>query len=215
MASNAASTSAAVNGRVFVNNVSLGVYAKVVQSPSYRDAKRRTTIDTLPDLLGPTATPLDLRFTLPDGSTQPTAHLILVSNGPYQLHRLVVGKFRRGRLDSGELAIVAARFANAREASRFLAMEATGRSRRFAGWFEWTSPRFHIDSSAAVEIGIDGEALTVEPPLEFECRPRALVVRLPRRAVGREAAARSVRVLAHATLSDLTAVASRRRSVPD
>lgn len=28
-----------VNGRVFVNNVSLGLYAQIVRSPEYRDAK--------------------------------------------------------------------------------------------------------------------------------------------------------------------------------
>ena len=28
-----------VNGRIFVNNVSLGVYAEIVQSDAYRDAK--------------------------------------------------------------------------------------------------------------------------------------------------------------------------------
>ena len=41
---------AEVSGRVFVNNVSLGVYAKVVQSPEYRDAKRQTTATMLPAL---------------------------------------------------------------------------------------------------------------------------------------------------------------------
>ncbi len=44
---------AQVNGRVFVNNASIGFYGKVVQSPEYRDAKLRTVIEMLPDLLGP------------------------------------------------------------------------------------------------------------------------------------------------------------------
>src|SRR5258707_1258717 len=43
---------AAVNGPVFVNNASLGLYAKVVQAPEYRDAKFRTATSMLPDLLG-------------------------------------------------------------------------------------------------------------------------------------------------------------------
>ena len=34
---------ATVNDRFFVNNVSLGVYAKIVQEESYRDAKVETT----------------------------------------------------------------------------------------------------------------------------------------------------------------------------
>ena len=44
---------AEVNGRVFVNNVSLGVYAEAVQRSEYRDAKLRTLLDTVPDALGP------------------------------------------------------------------------------------------------------------------------------------------------------------------
>src|SRR5204862_5727448 len=51
---------AEVNGRVFVNNVSLGLYAEAVQRSAYRDAKLRTLLDTVPDVLGPDAQGLDL-----------------------------------------------------------------------------------------------------------------------------------------------------------
>ncbi len=44
---------AEVNGRVFVNNVSLGLYADAVQRPGYREAKLHTLLDTVPDVLGP------------------------------------------------------------------------------------------------------------------------------------------------------------------
>jgi hypothetical protein len=40
-----------IAGRPFVNNASFGAYAAVVQSPAYRDDKRRTTLDQLPGLL--------------------------------------------------------------------------------------------------------------------------------------------------------------------
>ena len=43
-----------VNGKVFVNNVSLGLYAAIVRSPEYRDAKVDTTLATLPRSSGPT-----------------------------------------------------------------------------------------------------------------------------------------------------------------
>ncbi len=76
---------ARVNDRVFVNNASLGVYAKVVQSDAYRDAKLETWTGMLPDLLGPDAEPIDLEFTAPDGSRCDDAPLVLVSNNPYRL----------------------------------------------------------------------------------------------------------------------------------
>ena len=40
-----------INGQVFVNNASFGAYAEIVESPAYRDDKRNTTLDLLPDVL--------------------------------------------------------------------------------------------------------------------------------------------------------------------
>ena len=45
---------ARVNGRVFVNNASMGIYAKIVQSDAYRDAKMKTAADMLPRCSGRT-----------------------------------------------------------------------------------------------------------------------------------------------------------------
>ena len=132
---------AEVNGRVFVNNASLGLYAKIVQAPEYRDAKFKTAADTLPDLLGPDATPLDLQFTGPDGTGYPTAHLILVSNDPYEVDH-IGGQGTRARLDTGELGVVAARITGPVQARRFVALEAAGQIRRFEGWLEWNTARF-------------------------------------------------------------------------
>ena len=40
-----------IGDRTFVNNASFGAYAEVVRSPAYRDDKRGTTLQVLPDLL--------------------------------------------------------------------------------------------------------------------------------------------------------------------
>jgi diacylglycerol kinase family enzyme len=192
---------ASVNGRVFVNNASLGLYAKVVQSPEYRDAKLSTAAAMLPDLLGPDAPPLDLRFRGPDAD-YPTAHLILVSNDPYRLDR-IGGLGTRDRLDRGVLGIVAVRIADAAQARRFVALEAAGQVRRFPGWKEWRARRFEVGSGGPVEIGIDGEAMLMDPPLVFESLPGALTVRLPRRAAHRGPKARTVHLLSRSTISEL------------
>jgi diacylglycerol kinase family enzyme len=130
---------AEVNGRVFVNNASLGLYAKIVQSPEYRDAKLKTAAGLLPAVLGPGAEPLDLRFTGPDGAEYATAHMILVSNDPYQLDR-IGGRGTRPRLDLGQLGIVAARISDAAAARRFAALESAGQVRRFEGWLGMGEP---------------------------------------------------------------------------
>ena len=152
---------AQVNGRVFVNNASIGFYGKVVQSPEYRDAKLRTVIEMLPDLLGPGATPFDLRFSDPDGAEYESAQLVLVSNNRYQLDPLGA-QGTRGTMDGGTLGVV---------------MVPDGPPLR--RWQEWTIDRFEIDSGAAIDVGLDGEALRLEPPLRFESVPGALRIRTP------------------------------------
>ena len=44
---------AEVNGRVFLNNVSLGIYGEAVRQSAYRDAKLRTLVETAETVLGP------------------------------------------------------------------------------------------------------------------------------------------------------------------
>jgi len=199
---------AEVNGRTFVNNASLGLYAQVVQAPEYRDAKLRTAAAMLPDLLGPQAEPLDLCFSGPDGAERRTAHLVLISNNPYQLVPAGGGLGTRERIDRGVLGVVTVTVTDAAQASRFLALEAAGQPRRFSGWAEWTLPRFEIRSDTPVPVGVDGEALILDPPLVFTARPAALRVRLPRGTLRRSPAARTVHVLSASTVAGLARVAS-------
>ncbi len=179
---------ARVNGKVFVNNVSLGVYAEIVQSDEYRDAKLRTMQSMLPDLLGPRARPLDLRFADGDGVRHETAQLLMVSNNPYALDHLVASGSRPG-LDSGTLGVFAVEIQNPVHAAKLFALETMGRARGFDGWLEWSAPVFTVESSTPVAAGIDGEAMSLEPPLRFESVPDALTVLLPPSAVGLSPAA--------------------------
>jgi diacylglycerol kinase family enzyme len=201
---------AEVNGRVFVNNVSLGVYAKIVQSPEYRDAKRQTTASMLPELLGPGAEAFDLRFTGADGQVREGVQIVQVSNNPYVLTSL--GGFgSRPRLDTGELGIAAAAVRGAADVAAFVAAETTGKLHRFGGWAEWSAPTFTVGSARPIEAGVDGEALLLDPPLEFRALPAALRIRIPTNAPGHSPAA-----LRHgsvgATLRELLHVAAGHRT---
>ncbi len=198
---------ARVNDRVFVNNASLGVYAKVVQSEAYRDAKLETWTRMLPDLLGPDAEPIDLEFTAPDGSSCTDAPLILVSNNPYQLTQLS-GAGTRARIDTGSLGVTAARVRAAADVSKLVALELVGQAWRFPGLMAWSTPEFEVRSRGPVEVGLDGEALVLDPPLRFTSMPGALRVRVPRGA-GLAPAARAV-TLTRDSLGALLRVAAGR-----
>jgi diacylglycerol kinase family enzyme len=200
---------AEVNGRVFVNNVSLGLYAKIVQSPEYRDAKVQTALDKLPELIGPDAEPLDLRFTGPDGAEVPTAAVILVSNGPYELRR-AEGRGTRERLDRGVLGVVSVGLSGAADVQRFVSLQAIGKLDDFEGWREWTTDRFEVRSSEPVDVGVDGEAIMLDPPLVFATRPGALRVRIPRHAPGMSPAASAVHLTSRTTVHELVRIAAGR-----
>jgi diacylglycerol kinase family enzyme len=179
-----------VNGHVFVNNVSLGLYAAIVRSPAYRDAKANTTLATLPQVLGPDTEPFDLRFPGPDGEEHRGAHVIQISNNPYGA--TVAGLGSRPRLDTRTLGIIALVLNEPGDARSFLAAIATGHPERFRGLTSWASPTLEITSDAPIEIGLDGETQVMDPPLRFSIRPFPVRVRLPVHAIGYSPAGRSL-----------------------
>jgi diacylglycerol kinase family enzyme len=179
-----------VNGHVFVNNVSLGLYAAIVRSPEYRDAKVDTTLATLPQVLGPNTEPFDLRFTGPDGRMHAGAHVIQISNNPYGT--TAAGASSRPRLDTGRLGVISLVLGKEGGAAAFLAALATGHPERFGGFATWDAPTFEVTSDAPIELGLDGETQVMDPPLRFSMRPRPVRVRLPHHAIGYSPAARSL-----------------------
>jgi hypothetical protein len=155
---------AEVNGRVFVNNVSLGLYAEAVARPGYREAKLRTLLDEVPAELGPDADPPHLVWDGPSGPESAVA--ILISNNPYRLGR-ALGSGTRPRIDTGVLGITV------------LAAGPAGAGGVQRLWMrQWTATRFEVHTTGPVAAGIDGEAVTLDPPLCFTIRPAALRVRI-------------------------------------
>lgn len=183
-----------VDGRPFVNNVSLGLYAAIIRSPAYRDAKVDTTLSALPDLVGPGSRPFDLRFPDPAGERHTGAHVVQVSNNPYG--RTVGSLASRPRLDSGRLGVIVLRLPEGPPDRAVLAALAAGHPDRVPGFAAWEAPAFEVDSGDLVDAGLDGEALRLVPPLRFTIRPGALRVRLPRHASGLSPAAREQRARA-------------------
>jgi diacylglycerol kinase family enzyme len=194
--------------RVFVNNATMGLYAKIVQSPAYRDHKVDTALELLPGLLGPQAAPSDLRFVGPDGTEHQSAPLFLVSNNREELSH-PEGFGSRRRLDAGTLGIVAARLQSPGEAAGLAQLQASGPTRRPADWLEWTDTSFQVRSGQPVEVGVDGEAMLLDPPIRFRIVPGALRVRIPPEAPGHSPAA-AVPTSGWATLTALWQTATGR-----
>jgi diacylglycerol kinase family enzyme len=175
-----------VNGRLFLNNVSLGVYGDAVRRPAYRDAKVRTLLKTADEVLGPSAEAPGLHLVDDLGHERDHPAVVLVSNNPYAVdHPPVIGS--RPALDSGRLGVVVL------DAPR--RGQPPGRA--------WTATSLDVTAPAPMHAGVDGEAVDLSPPLEFVIRPRALCVRISARHAGLSPAGRlATRGLGRLRLAD-------------
>ncbi|MEU5163481.1 diacylglycerol kinase family protein [Streptomyces sp. NPDC020875] len=163
-----------VAGRPFVNTVSFGVYADVVQRPEYRDAKAGTALAAMPDLLvGPDVRRLDARA---DDTVLPSLQAVLVSNNPYTSPDVLGGSGRRPRLDSGLLGVLGIRVEGAAQAA-----ELAVRGSQSAALTVRTARRVEVSAGAAeIPVAVDGEALRMPTPVVCALRPGALRVLVPR-----------------------------------
>jgi diacylglycerol kinase family enzyme len=169
---------ATVNDRFFVNNVSLGVYATIVQRPEYRDAKAHTTQQLLPALLGGQE-PFDLQFVTPDGQEIDGAFLIMVSNNPYVLSASPDAAQRRS-VESGRLGVFAVSASSGAQAAEVITLALAGRASASPHAHVFECEEFVVDSrSGTAFAGIDGEALELPTPLRFRIHPGGLRMLVP------------------------------------
>ena len=152
------------NGRLFLNNVSLGLYAQLVHR---RESHRRRS-NAFARLR---AFAILLRHRTPIGITidgQPVqTRVVLVSNNAYELDVLSIGK--RERIDAGSLGLYVPR----------------GLLRH--AWIERTGKRFEIDAAShRLHAAFDGDPEVVETPIEFTIEPAALRVLTPPRPVAED-----------------------------
>jgi len=147
-----------VGERVFLNNVSLGLYALLV----HRREQHRRRRDALARLRALALSFRDRRrrqrFTI-DGK-QVRARLVLVANNPYKLDLLSLGE--RERLDEGRLHLY------------------VPHGFRRITWDERSCTELEIGSPLPrIRAAIDGEPVELDTPLRFRLEQRALRVLVP------------------------------------
>lgn len=152
--------------QVFLNNVSLGVYARLV----HRRERRRQRGETFARLRALLISLKDRRRTerfVVDG-TPLRASVVLVANNEYRLDLFAIGV--RERVDEGTLAIYAAR------------------GLRRLRWTERKAPSVRVETSRSpTRAAIDGEPVLLESPVELRVEPAALRLLLPREELEAEA----------------------------
>ena len=147
-----------VADRVFLNNVSLGIYARLVHRREHHRSRR----DALARVRALALTLQDRRrhqrFTI-DGE-HVRARLVLVANNAYTLDLFSLGE--RERLDEGQLYLY------------------IPHGFRRITWEERSCTKLEIGApQPRVRAAVDGEPAELETPLEFRVEPRALRVLVP------------------------------------
>jgi diacylglycerol kinase family enzyme len=148
-----------VNGRIFLNNVSIGIYGDAVQQPSYRDAKLRTLLKTADEVLSSEVAAPDFTVVDDAGREHRNPAVLLVSNNPYALAG-PGSPGARPALDSGHLGVIVIDAPDP--------VHAPGR--------DWTATELDVQTQEPAASGIDGEAVELAPPVRFRIRPAALRV---------------------------------------
>jgi diacylglycerol kinase family enzyme len=145
-----------VGDRVFLNNVSVGLYAQLVQR---REAHRRRRVAF--------ARARALWLSLQDGDPRSfvldgeriDARVVLIANNAYELDVLELGA--RTRLDEGRLYA-------------YVAEDWLPHT-----WNERAGERFTLGGPGSLSVAIDGEPAELDSPVELAIEPRALRILLP------------------------------------
>jgi len=178
-----------VNGKVFVNNSSLGLYPRIVRHRE--EQQQQLGRGKWPAFFWATLhalhwhAPLDVLLSVEGREVRRRTPFVFVGNNVYEMEGFDIGS--RARLDAGELSVYLAPGARPLDLV-FLAVRAFLRRLRGSKDFEvlrTTELRIETRGRQA-RVATDGEVLVLDTPLRFRSRPGALRVVVPRETEDRK-----------------------------
>jgi diacylglycerol kinase family enzyme len=168
-----------VNGRIFINNSSIGIYPAMVQE---RDAqrmrwRRKKWLAMAMAAMRVFRSPplLHIRVKVGPDNYDLRTPLVLVGNNRYELSLPALGG--RPTLTGGELSLHVAK-RTARAGIVWLAVRGlVGRLRASRDFYVAYPTELVVDASRTrLAVAIDGEVIRLDPPLLFRIRPQHLAV---------------------------------------
>jgi diacylglycerol kinase family enzyme len=171
-----------VNGRVFVNNSSIGLYPLMV---SLREAWMHKKGMHKWTAMGRAAWGTLRRFPvvrvslrMPEGGVLVTTPMVFIGNNRYETSLFALG--RRAALDQGELWVYFARHAGRLAFVRLVARALVGRLDEARDFEGMGLKEMQVeDRRRLLHVAFDGEVCHIAPPLRYRVRPRALRVMVP------------------------------------
>jgi len=169
-----------VNGRIFVNNSSLGLYPTIVHE---REKRQRLGSGKWPAFVW--AAILALRrypfvsvLVSVDGKDLTTrTPFVFIGNNEYVMELFNIG--RRERLDGGELSLYMTKQMGRLGLLRLALRALFGRLREDKDFFATRSRALTIDVRSRARVARDGEVEVLETRLEYRVKARALRVVVP------------------------------------
>jgi len=171
-----------VNERFFVNNVSIGLYPEMV---SHREERGRDFPRWRARLYAAVATlrkypHVALSIEAEYLQEVVRTHVFMVSNNSYDLSGLGITA-SRNTLEAGRLSVYWLPHLPRIALLRFLGSYLSGRVTQAPGFRVFRTTRVKVQSPRRhLRLGIDGEVVTIEPPLVITTVPKSLLVRVPR-----------------------------------
>jgi len=167
--------------RMFLNNVTFGVYAEVVNDDAYRDAKIRTSLRVTRELLRGDRDVDSLHIETGAGGTIDTPFALLVSNNCYEtLNARDLGV--RPHLDEGVLQVWALEADSMRDLASVAraAVSSSAEPEDHPNVESWTTTSLELGSPEdTAAAGVDGESVDLPMPLTLTVQPGALRVWTP------------------------------------
>ncbi len=162
-----------IGKKLFLNNVSFGLYAEAIADPAYRSHRTESVTEATIDTVEHPDTGLSVDG--PDGTRHSEIEMLLASNNPYSF----IGApdyAGRASLDTGTLGVILAARTGDDEGRR-----------GHTGMTRWDAATITVTSDTpTVPVGVDGSLRTFESPVKVRVDTAALRVVLPRSVVARE-----------------------------
>ncbi len=193
-----------VNGRPFVNNASIGMYARLISERAamqrlgrrkwiahgvaalqvwrrYRRMRvevRRSEGDVRSEVELEEMEEVGSKFEVGEGGRTVVTPFVFVGNNEYELSGLELGG--RKTLDGARLHVCLAPGMSRGGVARMIIAAVFGEIQTIEGFESFTTAAVELEpGSRSVQASIDGEVVALQAPLTFRSRPRALRVIVP------------------------------------
>lgn len=173
-----------INGRIFLNNASFGLYADIVDNPDYRDNKVAVSRNVMQEHIAGKKKPYSLRIKQ-NGKDFSSAVIVQVCVGRYNSVKLMdLGQ--REELDTGILQV--SLISKLDDAMLRNIIKTVGlvqlKNHKIKNFYQWDTKTLKVGSkNSSVVVGVDGEREKYKTPVTIKNLPKSLRLYVPAEGV--------------------------------